>query len=283
MEIPRFEITALHNEEWFRYHTEFLTLAIACGLDILDFFHIFPLYEPLYHEADELLEIIRRSFYPPDTTEYEKLRKEVFRSLRDISKSQCRSLDPAEQSAATKVYAAIEKYSKSILRSSLPAQTAATDNLLQDLTSAQGSDSHLAAEVQLLGLDKWVESLHTTNENYKAALDKRGEVNASRPKTGRLQELRKEMDHCYTRIIEAVNSRLLTIPDMPANAPEEQPETPGGSGPVEETLPLTQPATPEEKILHFALRLNDCIARYHALLKGRQTRRKNLSSEEEAE
>lgn len=262
MTISRFGISNLLNEEWFRFHTEFFTLAVACGLDVLDFFQIFPLYEPLYREADEQLEIIRRSFYTADTAEYERLRKQVFRSLRNIAKSQCRSLNPAEQSAAVKVFAAVEKYSKSILRGSLPAQTAAADNLLQDLTSSQGSEARLATEIQLLGLNKWVGSLHDTNENYKDALERRSEANAARPKNGRMRLLRREMDHYYIRIIEAVDSRLLTLPDAPANAPEEQLETPG------------------EKILHFAARLNDCVARYHALLKGRQTRKKNLASEE---
>ena len=175
MPISRFRISSLQNEEWFRFHTEFFTLAIACGLDILDVFHIFPLYEPLYKEADQQLEVIRRSFHTPSTTEFGKLRKELFRSVRDTTKSLLRSLDPAEQSAATKVYAAIEKYSDSILNGSAPAQTAASDNLLQDLTSSQGSDAHLAAEVQLLGLGKWVESLQTTNDKYKEALAKRTE------------------------------------------------------------------------------------------------------------
>ena len=281
MQISRFGISRLLNEEWFRFHTEFVTLALACGIAILEIARVFALYEPLYKEIDKQLEMLRLSFHTTETSEFDTLRKDMFRGLRDSAKSWLKSIVPDNKAAAEKVYAVAKKYDHSIMQGSLPARTAAIDNFLQDLTSTEGGDSKLAAEVQLLGLGKLVTGLQEANDNYKAALAIRTEEIASRPKVGRLLELRKEMDQHYTSMTTLINTILLGIPDTADQIPETQPETPGGSGPVEEIIPTGQPATTEGKILHFAKQLNACIARYHALLKGRDTRKKNQSDNDD--
>ncbi|MDR2809060.1 MAG: DUF6261 family protein, partial [Tannerellaceae bacterium] len=175
--VSRFRISKLHNEEWFRFHTELITLLIACGVEILELVRIFPLYEALYKEADRLLEMLRLSFATVDTTTADNNRSAMYRSLRNITKSLLSALDPAERVAATKVYAVIEKYNSSITRKSLSARTAAIDNLLQDLTQ-EGGDINLSAEVQLLELSKWTNNLQTTNEAYKQSLAERTEEGA---------------------------------------------------------------------------------------------------------
>jgi hypothetical protein len=89
-----------------------------------------------------------------------------------------------------------------------------------------------------------------------------------------LQQVRAEMDHYYIGMMNVVDVRLLTIntPDAPVEEEEEP------SGPVEGRDTTPSP-TPEEKIVHFVKSLNTCIARYHALLKVRRTRKEKDEDE----
>lgn len=274
MDITKFKIGGLKNEEWVRFHFEFSDKAEECGINVLEIGRVYPRYKEMLKEADLQLEVVHKSFHTQETKIADQQRGDAYRGVRDTARSLLKSIDPADQAAATKVYAVAAKYNNSIQKGTLPARTAAIDNLLQDLTSAEGGDAKLAGEVQQLGLGKWVASLATTNENYKQALAQRIAEEAARPKAGRLPELRSEIDRYYTRMMEVVDTRLLTIPDTG----EEEEEAPP-SGPVEERTPDTDDA----KVLHFAKELNRIIARYHAILKGRQTRKENQASEEEEE
>ena len=252
MKIFRFKIDRLHNEEWFRFHTEFEMLTKECGLEMLGISQVYSFYHSLYREVDRQMEVLRMSFHTRDTMMFDRQRVEVFCGLRNSAKSLRKALSEVDQLAAAKVYAVVANYNPSLRSGTLPSRTAAIDNLLQDLLPGSGGDACLWDEVQQLGLAKWVESLREANQNYKMAMDRRIREAAARPKAGRLKEIRYQMDRHYTRMIWAVDNRLLTIP----GATREEEES-------------------TQKVLRFARQLNRCIARYHAILKGRQTRKEN--------
>ncbi|MDR2118371.1 MAG: DUF6261 family protein [Tannerellaceae bacterium] len=269
MTISRFAVPKLRNEEWFRFHTEVKELVLLYGAELLGSARLFVLYCTLYEEADHLLEVLRRSFTTAETSEADRKREAVFRSLRDVAKSFRRALDPAQQSAGEKVYAVVSKYSQAILRGSLASKTAAIDNLLQDLTTTSGGVD-LTQEVQLLGVTVWVTNLDTVNTAYKQSLAERSDEEAARSDAGRMKQVRLDMDHYYVNIINTVDALLLGISGGSAGEAEEDEDE--DDGPVEGRDAL--PETPDEKLLHFARALNVRIARYKALLKGRRTRRK---------
>ncbi|MDR2809983.1 MAG: DUF6261 family protein [Tannerellaceae bacterium] len=273
MDISRFNISQLRIEEWFRFHTEFWGLATQCGVEVLDIIRLFSPYETLYKEADGLLEILRKSFITVDTASADRLRGRLFRGLRDAAKSFQYVLDEAKQAAGIKVNAVIRKYSNSISKGARGEKTAAIDNLLQDLTQVEGGID-LSAEIQLLGLGTWVTDLAAANTAYKETLSERVEESTSRPDTGRLRQVRSDMDRYYRNMINTIDARLLAIDISPANEEEETP-----SGPVEDRD--AQPSTPDEKIIHFAKALNTYIAYYKSLLKGRQTRGGKKDPEED--
>jgi hypothetical protein len=275
MIISRFNISRLRNEEWFRFHTEYSGLAEECGVEFLELQRIYPLYKARYKEGDQLLELLRASFVTPDTTEANRNREKVFRGLRDAAKSLLNTLDPAKLEAAAKVYAVTRKYNDVISKGTLGAKTAAIDNLLQDLTPGEGAVD-LSAEVQLLGFGFWVTDLATANQAYKQALAERTGEEAVRPAAGRLPQVRAEVDHYYLHMINVIDARLLTVPDVEGG--EEEDEDPP-SPPVEgRDTPATDP---EEKLRLFAHSLNACIARWKAILKGRRTRSEKKLPEED--
>jgi hypothetical protein len=269
MTVTRFTIAKLRNEEWFRFHTEVKELVLLYGAELLGVVRLFVFYCTLYDEADRLLEVLRRSFTTAETSESDRKREAVFRSLRDVAKSFRSALDPAQQSAAEKVYAVVSKYNQAILRGSLASKTAAIDNLLQDLTTVSGGID-LTQEVQLLGIGVWVTNLDTVNTAYKQSLAERSDEEAARSDAGRLRQVRMDIDHYYVNIINTIDALLLGIGGGSAGEAEEDEDE--DDGPVEGRDAL--PEAPDEKLLHFVRALNVRIARYKALLKGRQTRRK---------
>ncbi|MDR2810985.1 MAG: DUF6261 family protein [Tannerellaceae bacterium] len=274
MEIIRFSIGTLRNEGWFRFHTEFFALATLCGVDILTIDFLFSTYETLYKEADGLLELLRKSFVTTDTVAADRLRDSQYRGLRDAVKANLHSLDADTQAAAVKVSAVIGKYNSIITKGARADKTAAIDNLLQDLTQAEGGID-LSAEVTQLGVATWVNNLNSANTTYKQSLSERLEESTARPDTGRLQQVRAEMDHYYINMINVVDARLLAIGNTSA---EEEGETEEPGGPVEGRDAL--PTTPNEKIIHFAKSLNTCITYYKSLLKSRRTRSNKKETEE---
>ncbi|MDR2388654.1 MAG: DUF6261 family protein [Tannerellaceae bacterium] len=276
MEITKFNPAPLRIEEWFRMHTEFYGLVKLCGVDVLNMERLFPPYEILYKEGDELLEILRKSFITADTQSADRLRGRIFRGLRNAAKSYQYTPNTEKQNAGAKVNAVIRKYSSAILKGSRAEKTAAIDNLLQDLTPKEGSID-LSAEIQILSLEVWVTDLKAANTAYKQSLSERVEETVARPDVGRLKQVRIEMDRYYTNMTNAVNALLLVIDVSSGNDEEELPEEP--SGPVEDLEAL--PSTPDGKILHFAKALNAYIAYYKSLLKGRRTRSSKKQEQEE--
>ena len=269
MKILRFTINRLRNEEWFRLQTEFYGLVTTFGAELLGILRVFLLYEVLYKEADQLLEILRVSFATATTTEADRRRSEVYKGLRATIKANLHVLDASLQAAAKKRNAVITKYNNDIQKGGRAAKTAAIDNLLQDLTHGAGSTLDLTAEVQLLNLGRWITDLEASNTLYKQSLAERADKASAKPDTGRLLQVRAEMDHYYLHMINTIDAVLATIGGTGTGDEEE--ETPPPSGPVEEVAPLSE--TPDEKIVRFAKTLNFYLTYYKSLLKGRHTRK----------
>ncbi|MDR2810672.1 MAG: DUF6261 family protein [Tannerellaceae bacterium] len=273
MGIVRFAVRRLRNEEWFRFHTEFFHLADECGAETLNIDRLFPLYEVRYKEADQLLELLHKSFITTDSVSADRARDGVYVGLRDTAKSLQKALDPDKRSAAVKVFTVVDKYSSAARKGTQAAKTAAIDNLLQDLSTAQ-SGIDVSAEVQLLGLAEWVADLDTANTAYKQSISERAEEATTRPSAGRLAQVRVEVDHYYVNMINVIDALLITIGGGEEETTPDEPQ-----GPTEDRD--TTPSTPDEKVLHFVKALNFCIARYKSFLKARKTRAGKKEQEEE--
>jgi hypothetical protein len=265
MIISRFDASRLRNEEWFRFHTEFLELAVRFGADFLDIEHLFPLYEMIYREGDRLLELMQASLVTADTSEANRNRKRIFCGLRNTAKSLRYVLNPALRDAATKVYAIVRKYNDAVIKGTMGARTAAIDNLLQDLKPGEGAID-CSAEVQMLGLGVWVADLEASNQAYKQAMDERTGEKAARPDAGRLRQVRIDLNHYYIMMVRIVDARLAVVGEgkTGGDASADPPAPAGERGVL--------PADPDERLLLFVHSLNACIARWSALLKGRRTR-----------
>ncbi|MDR2809633.1 MAG: DUF6261 family protein [Tannerellaceae bacterium] len=243
MKISKFIARNLRNEEWFRFHTEFSALVTLCGTDLLNLMRLYPPYETRYKEAYPLFDMQPHSFIRTDAID--RHRSAVFLGLQDTARALLKTSHPEQQLATVKVYNAINQYNNAVRRATLAAaKTAAIDSLLQDLAS-----DRLSREVRLLELDEWIEDLDAANKAYKQSPAEQVEDAAARPSSEHLSQIRAEMDRDYANMIHVINARLLTVKEEAS--PEEE---------------------AEGKILRFGKALNDCIARYKSLLKGRRMR-----------
>ncbi|MDR2810885.1 MAG: DUF6261 family protein [Tannerellaceae bacterium] len=263
MNIARFAIGRLRNEEWFQYHTEFSNLVAQNGAEALGLERLFPLYRTLCKEADRLLELLHLSFITAESSLADRLRTKAFRGLRDAVKANLHLTDIAKQTAAEKLIAVIRKYSPAILQGSLVGKTPAVENLLQDLKANEGGID-LSAEVQTLHLSAWVDDLEQANRNYAQSVVERTTETAARPEAGLLKQLRIRIDHYYVTMANAIDVTLLAIE--------------GESAAKETTREAAAPSAETDQIvLHFAKSLNACTVRYTTLLRGRITRGNHIS------
>jgi hypothetical protein len=242
MKIHRFLVGKLRNEEWFRFHTEFAGLVEQCGAEELGVERIYPAYLALFNEADQLLELLRKSFITEQTVLANLMRDRIFYGLRNAVKAGRCMLNTSKQLAAEKIYALLKKYTPAITRGGRAAKTAAIDNLLQDLLPT-GNIGNLAADIHLLNLEQWVQDLKQVNNAYKDSLAQRVEETAARPTAGHLQRIKATMNHYYIRMVNNVDAKLFVSPNAE-----------------------------DEAIQHFAKALNAYVSHYKALLKGRRTR-----------
>jgi hypothetical protein len=262
MRIIRFNQSRLRNEEWFQFHTDFSGLVSLYGDELLGVKRLYTPYCELYKEADVLLELLRKSFLTPDSTAEDRQRDNAFRSLRDSIKSFLNFPDPVRQKAAGELFAVVEKYGKGILKGTHADETASINNLLQDLTGQEGGID-LSAQMTALGLSAWVTALQEANEAYKNTMNRRYEETSERPDAGRMREVRAATDHHYVTMANIIDGQLLAIGDIVFNG-----EDPGEGEKGKKAIP----ATPDEKVVHFAKSLNARIAYYKALLELRTTR-----------
>jgi hypothetical protein len=260
VQILRFTISKLRNEDWFRFHTEFWDFVTLCGTDVLEITLLCLPYRMLYKEADRLLDVVCKRLIATDPASVDRRRDGVFLGLRDTARFLQKDPDPEKQIAALMVYAVIDKYTHVVRKGSLVAKTAAVDSLLQDLTPGEGKVD-LAQELQLLELGGWIDDLSTVHRICKQLPAKRGGEAELRRETDRLLQVRAEMDLFYANIINVVDARLLTADAAGGYGKDE-----GGAGFPDDGYGA-EPSTPDRKVLLFAGALNSCITRYKSHLK----------------
>ncbi|MDR2389639.1 MAG: DUF6261 family protein [Tannerellaceae bacterium] len=241
MQLLRFTVYKLQNKDWFRFHTEFGDFVMLCGTDVLEITRLYPPYRMLYKEADRLFDMLRNQPTDADIAFALRQRDGVFLGLRDTVKFLQKDPDTEKQFAALKTYAVIDKYTDIVRKGSPEEKTAAADALLHDLMPDKGVID-LSPELHLLELNGWLadlEAIHITCKQSQADNEKDKDTSEAE----HLKQVRTQMDHYYTNMMNVIDARLLTV-----NCDTEH-------------------ATSDEKLLRFANDLNHCITRYKAILK----------------
>ena len=201
MKCKRFRNEDLRNEEWFQFYTEFKTLVEQYNPETLDIDTLFTQFLSLYNDADEALEVIRKSADTKQIADADTTRDNVFRGFADAVKSAQNHFDSAKREAANRLQIVFDHYGN-IARKSYDEETASIYNFIQDM---KGSS---AAEITTLGLGDWVTQLDSDNQAFEALMVDRYDETSSKTSL-RMAEVRKETDRCYRDILDRLDALIL--------------------------------------------------------------------------
>lgn len=200
MKCKRLKTEELRNEEWFQFYTEFKDLTTRYGAQAIDIEALFATFSQLYADADEALEIIRKSATTEQLIEADNSRDAVFRGFVDAVKSAGNHFDPAKKEAAKRLQIILNQYGN-IARKPYDQETASLYNFLQDVNAK-------ADEIALLGLADWTTQLDAENKAFDALMKSRYDETASKTAL-RMKDVRVETDRCYRDILDRLDALML--------------------------------------------------------------------------
>ena len=200
MKCKRFKIERLRNEEWFQFHTGFKALVEQHNPQTLNVETLFTAFVAFYADADEALEVIRKSATTEQLADADNARDVVFRGFSDAVKSALNHFDSAKKEAAKRLKIIFDQYGN-IARKVYDEKTASIYNFLQDINAK-------AADVALLGLNDWATQLEADNQAFDALMQSRYSEAAAKT-TLRMVNVRVETDRCYRDILDRVDALIM--------------------------------------------------------------------------
>ena len=210
MKCKRFKNEDLRNEEWFQFNTEVKTLVEQYAPQTLEIEALFASFLSLYANADEALEIIRKSATTEQIAETDAARDTVFRGFADAVKSANNHFDTIKRAAAKRLQIVFDGYGN-LARKSYDEETASIYNFLQEMNGKYAND------IMTLGLNDWVMQLEADNQAFETLTKTRD--NETSTKTAlRMKNVRTETDRCYRDILDRLDALMLINGTLPYEA-----------------------------------------------------------------
>jgi hypothetical protein len=212
MNIERFTLTELWNEEHFQFHSDVVALLADDGQSneegegyntatSLGVEQDYAAYLIAHNKEDVALELIRKSAITKKIAEADTTRDITFRGLTDFVRTSTQHFNTDKREAAYQLKVVLDHYGN-LAHKSYAAETASIYNLLQEL------NDKYAAEIAQVGIGDWVSQLEADNAAFQTLLDARFAETAGKTDL-RMKEVRKEIDIIYRRIIARIEAYML--------------------------------------------------------------------------
>ena len=268
MDIDRLNLAHLHNEEWFGVYVDLFAEVPKYGAANLGIAELLARLLPLYQTADKLLLTLQKSSYTEKIVQADKDRDSAFRSLTDAVKAALGLPLEADRDAAYRLQILLASYRKSVLDSSYAEESNALYNLLEDL------GRKYAADVTLLALGKWVNSLRAAEEKFQTFRSERTQEDVGKP-VEELRKVRRQMDALYHSIVGVLHARLMAdgLGGDVAIDPESLKD-----GVYESNIPSEQRGN---IVYNFVIAWNRILKKYENLLATRAGRRAKEKEKEQ--
>jgi hypothetical protein len=198
MKTQRIKLYRLQNEEWFQHGTDLKALLTRYDPAALS---VQPQYTRLVgylRQADEALELARKSAYTPAVTAADERRDHNYRRLLLLVKGELLGDQAARVEAAGQVQVILDRYAH-LDQQNYNKESAEIYNLVQDLNAADAKPA-----VTLLGLADAVSRLNTANNDFKKILGERFDAEVGQT-TQRMKEVRKIADPEIKEILDFVD------------------------------------------------------------------------------
>ncbi|MDR2805322.1 MAG: DUF6261 family protein [Dysgonamonadaceae bacterium] len=202
MKIKRIKLNYLRNEEWFNFFTEFKSFVQQATPGALNIEALFTAFVALYAQADESLEILRKSSYTAEIVHLDSLRDRTYRGLVEIVRSGLHHYSETHAAAAERIKPLFDHYGD-LSGKSYNEETAGIYNLLQELRG------QYAPQVATLALEGWINELERNNQAFESAILARNAESADKTTDVILLDIRRKTDRCYLDIVERIEALML--------------------------------------------------------------------------
>jgi hypothetical protein len=155
-------------------------------------------------KEDLCYKIIRKSDISAAKEKSDKARDTIIVGIKDAIKSALHHFDDKVKEAAARIKIVFDTYDnpQPLIKLPYDAETAAVNNLLQEL------DGKYAADVQITGLSQWIGELRARNKEFEELAMAYNEQQAEKPSI-RPKEARKNTDKAYQDMVAAVDGLLI--------------------------------------------------------------------------
>jgi hypothetical protein len=196
---------SLRNEEWFNFFTEFKAIVEKFSPEKLKIEKPFALFGSLYILVDGIIERIRKNKMTAHIFELDKQRDTTFRGLVHTIDSYTYHFDITKQKAAKNLSTVLSHYGN-LADKPYNEETSGIYNFLQELRTNYGD------EIDILELAPWLDDLEQKNSEFGKAILDRNQDEANKSEL-RLIDVRKDIDQCYTDIMERIEASALLEED----------------------------------------------------------------------
>ncbi len=201
MKTSKINLSALHNEEHFQFHTEFNDLVMRFNPATIGIEDAFKQYQPLLKMETEALLVIRKSATTQQLSDADDERDIVFRGFADAVKSAVNHFDASKREAAKRINLLFDKYGN-VARKPYNEETAEISKLIQETQSAY------AADIAHLGLGDWIKELNERNQAFDTLIKNRFSEDAARTDL-KMKYVRDEIDAQYRIIADRIDALIL--------------------------------------------------------------------------
>ena len=202
LQISKFNLNILRNEEHFNFLTDFselITAATPAALNIADEYAAFT---PLLAEEARVMEIIRKNSYTESVIEADEARDRIFSFIRASVKNMTKSYDATIVAAAEKVLNIINNY-KAVSQFGLQEETGKIINLLDDL-----KQTSVMALCTQIGIKAHLTELENANNRFKTLMSDRRAEEAQNPLRS-AGDIIEEIKAPYNAIIDKINALVV--------------------------------------------------------------------------
>jgi len=201
MEIVKFDLKSLRNEEHYQLHTEAKTV-LGKLVETNELIGAkYPQYINCLTDESTVLDQIQKSSITDYIFVANQKRNSLFRGLSDAVKSALNHYDDDLQQTATHLQTAFDHYGNITLK---PAnqETSAYDSLTADLQGTYSND------IKALGLTEWVVRLKDRNEQYRTLITNRNTEEANRTQL-KMKDVRFQIDALFQDITKTINALIV--------------------------------------------------------------------------
>jgi hypothetical protein len=201
MKIERIRLDRLRNEEWFNFFIEFKTFVTQSTPQSLNIETLFNAFLALHAQADESMEVLRKSSYTDEIVHLDAVRDSSFRGLSEAVKSALHHYEPLKRAAAEKLKPLFDHYGN-LSAKPYNEETAGIHNFLQELRG------QYAPPTETLELQGWINELERNNQAFETAILARNAEEAGKA-TAKMLDIRRQTDRCYLDIVERIEALML--------------------------------------------------------------------------